>query len=795
MSKEVLDPNYVIPFSNLGIKDIDMVGGKNASLGEMISNLHASGIRVPNGFATTAKAFNEFLIYNDLVGKIDQKLKNLDVENIPKLTSTGAEIRDWINKASFQVEFEKEIRDAFDVLDEKQGLSFAVRSSATAEDLPQASFAGQQETFLNVSGIENILDSIRLVFASLYNDRAISYRVHQNFSHSDVAISAGIQKMVRSDKAASGVMFTLDTESGFREVVFITSSYGLGETVVQGSVNPDEFYLFKNSLSNGKYPILKKALGSKLIQMRFAGSGKSSGVETTEVPTEMRNMFSITEQEAIELAQYALIIERHYGRPMDIEWGKDGVDGKIYILQARPETVKSSGSVKKRQRYKIKVDANDRKILSTGRAIGQKVGSGPVKMLHDISEIDKLEKGDVLVTDMTDPNWESVMKRASAIVTNRGGRTCHAAIIARELGVPAVVGCGDATKVLQNGTDVTVSCAEGDEGYVYQGALDTEVTDIEVGALKKLPLKIMMNLGNPQLAFEYSQIPNDGIGLARLEFIINNNVGIHPQAILDYPNVSGNIKTEIEKKVIGYESPNKFYTGKLIEGISTIAAAFHPKPVIVRLSDFKSNEYKKLIGGVEYEPDEENPMLGFRGVSRYLSRQFHDAFLMECEALRFVRNEMGLENVEVMVPFVRTLSQAKKVISLLETQGLKRGENGLRIIMMCEVPSNAILAYEFLEYFDGFSIGSNDLTQLSLGLDRDSGDEILAADFKESDLTVKKLITQAIEACFSENKYVGICGQGPSDDPEFAHWLMDKGISSLSLNPDTILDTWKRLEQ
>ena len=795
MSKEVLDPNYVIPFSNLGIKDIDMVGGKNASLGEMISNLHASGIRVPNGFATTAKAFNEFLIYNDLVGKIDQKLKNLDVENIPKLTATGAEIRDWINKASFQEEFEKEIRDAFDVLDEKQGSSFAVRSSATAEDLPQASFAGQQETFLNVSGIENILDSIRLVFASLYNDRAISYRVHQNFSHSDVAISAGIQKMVRSDKAASGVMFTLDTESGFREVVFITSSYGLGETVVQGSVNPDEFYLFKNSLSNGKYPILKKALGSKLIQMRFAGSGKNSGVETTEVPTEMRNMFSITDQEAIELAQYALIIERHYGRPMDIEWGKDGVDGKIYILQARPETVKSSGSVKKRQRYKIKVDANDRKILSTGRAIGQKVGSGPVKMLHDISEIDKLEKGDVLVTDMTDPNWESVMKRASAIVTNRGGRTCHAAIIARELGVPAVVGCGDATKVLQNGTDVTVSCAEGDEGYVYQGALDTEVTDIEVGALKKLPLKIMMNLGNPQLAFEYSQIPNDGIGLARLEFIINNNVGIHPQAILDYPNVSGNIKTEIEKKVIGYESPNKFYTGKLIEGISTIAAAFHPKPVIVRLSDFKSNEYKKLIGGVEYEPDEENPMLGFRGVSRYLSRQFHDAFSMECEALRFVRNEMGLENVEVMVPFVRTLSQAEKVISLLETQGLKRGENGLRIIMMCEVPSNAILANEFLEYFDGFSIGSNDLTQLSLGLDRDSGDEILAADFKESDLTVKRLITQAIEACFSENKYVGICGQGPSDDPDFAHWLMDKGISSLSLNPDTIIDTWKRLEQ
>ena len=600
---------------------------------------------------------------------------------------------------------------------------------------------------------------------------------------------------MRSDKAASGVMFTLDTESGFREVVFITSSYGLGETVVQGSVNPDEFYLFKNSLSNGKYPILKKAMGSKLIQMRFAGSGKSSGVETTEVPTEMRNMFSITEQEAIELAQYALIIERHYGRPMDIEWGKDGVDGKIYILQARPETVKSSGSVKKRQRYKIKVDANDRKILSTGRAIGQKVGSGPVKMLQDISEIDKLEKGDVLVTDMTDPNWESVMKRASAIVTNRGGRTCHAAIIARELGVPAVVGCGDATKVLQNGTDVTVSCAEGDEGYVYQGVLDTEVTDVEVGALKKLPLKIMMNLGNPQLAFEYSQIPNDGIGLARLEFIINNNVGIHPQAILDYPNVSGNIKTEIEKKVIGYESPNKFYTGKLIEGISTIAAAFHPKPVIVRLSDFKSNEYKKLIGGVEYEPDEENPMLGFRGVSRYLSRQFHDAFSMECEALRFVRNDMGLDNVEVMVPFVRTLSQAKKVISLLETQGLKRGENGLRIIMMCEVPSNAILAYEFLEYFDGFSIGSNDLTQLSLGLDRDSGDEVLVADFKESDLTVKRLITQAIEACFSENKYVGICGQGPSDDPDFAHWLMDKGISSLSLNPDTIIDTWKRLEQ
>ena len=785
----------MIPFSDLGIEDVDRVGGKNASLGEMISKLKANNIRVPCGFATTVDAFNYFLTFNNLVEKIDQKLEKLDVENLQMLATTGAEIRGWVNQAKFPETFETEIRKAFASLVRGENTSFAVRSSATAEDLPQASFAGQQETFLNVSGVENILTSIRLVFASLYNDRAISYRVHQKFAHSDVAISAGVQKMVRSDKASSGVMFTLDTESGFRDVVFITSSYGLGESVVQGSVNPDEFYLYKNSLNSGKYSILKKSLGSKLSLMKFAGARKTEGIERVDVPPELRSIFSITDAEATELAEYALIIEKHYRRPMDIEWGKDGLDGKMYILQARPETVKSTNSAQKRQRYKLKADDNSRTILLTGRAIGQRIGSGPVKLLRDISEIDRLEKGDVLVTDMTDPNWESVMKRASAIVTNRGGRTCHAAIIARELGVPAVVGCGDATNVLQDKSSVTVSCAEGDEGYVYKGTLEAEISSIDVGKLKRLPVKIMMNLGNPQLAFEYSQIPNDGIGLARLEFIINNNVGIHPQAILDYPNVSKNVKREIDKKVFGYESPIKFYTGKIIEGVSTIAAAFYPKPVIVRLSDFKSNEYSKLIGGANYEPNEENPMLGFRGVSRYLSRQFHDAFSMECQALCFVRDKMGLENIEIMVPFVRTLSQAEQVTSLLESHGLKRGENGLRIIMMCEVPSNAILAHEFLEYFDGFSIGSNDLTQLSLGLDRDSGNEMLAIDFKESNLAVKRLIAQAIEACLAQNKYVGICGQGPSDDSDFAKWLMDTGISSLSLNPDTIIDTWKKLER
>ena len=785
----------MIPFSDLGIEDVDRVGGKNASLGEMISKLKANNIRVPCGFATTVDAFNYFLTFNNLVEKIDQKLEKLDVENLQMLATTGAEIRGWVNQAKFPETFETEIRKAFASLVRGENTSFAVRSSATAEDLPQASFAGQQETFLNVSGAENILTSIRLVFASLYNDRAISYRVHQKFAHSDVAISAGVQKMVRSDKASSGVMFTLDTESGFRDVVFITSSYGLGESVVQGSVNPDEFYLYKNSLNSGKYSILKKSLGSKLSLMKFAGARKTEGIERVDVPPELRSIFSITDAEATELAEYALIIEKHYRRPMDIEWGKDGLDGKMYILQARPETVKSTNSAQKRQRYKLKADDNSRTILLTGRAIGQRIGSGPVKLLRDISEIDRLEKGDVLVTDMTDPNWESVMKRASAIVTNRGGRTCHAAIIARELGVPAVVGCGDATNILQDKSSVTVSCAEGDEGYVYKGTLEAEISSIDVGKLKRLPVKIMMNLGNPQLAFEYSQIPNDGIGLARLEFIINNNVGIHPQAILDYPNVSKNVKREIDKKVFGYESPIKFYTGKIIEGVSTIAAAFYPKPVIVRLSDFKSNEYSKLIGGANYEPNEENPMLGFRGVSRYLSRQFHDAFSMECQALCFVRDKMGLENIEIMVPFVRTLSQAEQVTSLLESHGLKRGENGLRIIMMCEVPSNAILAHEFLEYFDGFSIGSNDLTQLSLGLDRDSGNEMLAIDFKESNLAVKRLIAQAIEACLAQNKYVGICGQGPSDDSDFAKWLMDTGISSLSLNPDTIIDTWKKLER
>ncbi len=772
------------------MSDVESVGGKNASLGEMISQLNASGVRVPTGFATTALAFRDFLVHNKLTERINDRLDKLNVDDVKALAEAGAEIRRWVEEAPFQERLEKEIREAFKVLDADGKGSFAVRSSATAEDLPDASFAGQQESFLNVVGIEDILHRIREVFASLYNDRAISYRVHKGFAHAEVALSAGIQRMVRSDKAASGVMFTLDTESGFQDAVFITSSYGLGETVVQGAVNPDEFYVFKPILAAGKYPIIRRSLGSKLIQMQFTQPGETGRVKTVDVPLEQRNRYSISDEDVSELAKYAMIIEKHYQRPMDIEWGKDGIDGKIYILQARPETVKSQAHGKVEMRYKLKGNST---VLTTGRAIGQKIGTGTVRIVKDASEMDRVQPGDVLVADMTDPNWEPVMKRAAAIVTNRGGRTCHAAIIARELGVPAVVGCGDATHVLKDGAVVTVSCAEGDEGRIYDGPIETEVTEVSRGVLPEIPVKIMMNVGNPQLAFDFCQIPNGGVGLARLEFIINNNIGVHPKAILEYPNIDLDLKKAVESVARGHASPRAFYVDKLAEGIATIAAAFYPKPVIVRLSDFKSNEYKKLIGGSRYEPDEENPMLGFRGASRYISDDFAEAFAMECEAMKRVRNEMGLTNVEIMIPFVRTVSQAERVIGLLGKHGLKRGENGLRVIMMCEIPSNAILAEQFLEHFDGFSIGSNDLTQLTLGLDRDSGMELLAIDFDERDPAVEFLVARAIETCRAKGKYIGICGQGPSDHPDFAKWLMDKGITSISLNPDSVVDTWTLL--
>ena len=783
---------YVLPFEELRMTDVESVGGKNSSLGEMISQLSATGVRVPTGFATTALAFRDFLKHNNLTERIKERLVNLNIDDVKALALAGAEIRKWIEEAPFQDRLDKEIREAFSKLDVDKKGSFAVRSSATAEDLPDASFAGQQETFLNVVGIDDVLLRIREVLASLYNDRAISYRVHKGFEHAEVALSAGIQRMVRSDKAASGVMFTLDTESGFEDAVFITSSYGLGETVVQGAVNPDEFYVFKPILAEGKYPIIRRSLGSKLIQMRFTEAGEDGRVITTDVPAESRNRYSIEDKDVIELAKYAVIIEKHYGRPMDIEWGKDGVDGKIYILQARPETVKSQTGAKVELRYKLKGHST---ILSTGRAIGQKIGAGPVRVIRHPSEMDRVQPGDVLVADMTDPNWEPVMKRASAIVTNRGGRTCHAAIIARELGVPAVVGCGDATDVLKDGMVVTVSCAEGDEGRIYDGLIETEVSEVHRGVLPEIPVKVMMNVGNPQLAFDFSQIPNSGVGLARLEFIINNNIGVHPKAILEYPNIDLDLKKAVESVARGHASPQGFYVDKLAEGIATIAAAYYPKPVIVRLSDFKSNEYKKLIGGSRYEPDEENPMLGFRGASRYISEDFARAFEMECEAMKRVRNDMGLTNVEIMIPFVRTVKQAEKVVDLLAKNGLKRGENGLRVIMMCEVPSNAILAEQFLENFDGFSIGSNDLTQLTLGLDRDSGMELLAADFDERDPAIEFLIARAIEACLAKGKYIGICGQGPSDHPDFAKWLMTKGISSISLNPDSVVKTWELLSK
>ena len=781
---------YVLPFEELRMSDVESVGGKNASLGEMISQLNASGVRVPTGFATTALAFRDFLVHNKLTERINDRLDKLNVDDVKALAEAGAEIRRWVEEAPFQDRLEQEIRQAFKVLDADGKGSFAVRSSATAEDLPDASFAGQQESFLNVVGIEDVLHRIREVFASLYNDRAISYRVHKGFAHAEVALSAGIQRMVRSDKASSGVMFTLDTESGFEDAVFITSSYGLGETVVQGAVNPDEFYVFKPTLAAGKYPIIRRSLGSKLIQMQFTAPGEPGRVKTVDVPLEQRNRYSITDEDVSELAKYAVIIEKHYQRPMDIEWGKDGIDGKIYILQARPETVKSQAQGKVEMRYKLKGNST---VLATGRAIGQKIGTGTVRVVKDASEMDRVQPGDVLVADMTDPNWEPVMKRAAAIVTNRGGRTCHAAIIARELGVPAVVGCGDATHVLKDGAVVTVSCAEGDEGRIYDGPIETEVTEVSRGVLPEIPVKFMMNVGNPQLAFDFCQIPNGGVGLARLEFIINNNIGVHPKAILEYPNIDLDLKKAVESVARGHASPKAFYVDKLAEGIATIAAAFYPKPVIVRMSDFKSNEYKKLIGGSRYEPDEENPMLGFRGASRYISDDFAEAFAMECEAMKRVRNDMGLTNVEIMIPFVRTVNQAEKVIGLLAEQGLKRGENGLRVIMMCEIPSNAILAEQFLEHFDGFSIGSNDLTQLTLGLDRDSGMELLAIDFDERDPAVEFLVARAIETCRAKGKYIGICGQGPSDHPDFAKWLMDKGITSISLNPDSVVDTWTLL--
>jgi pyruvate,water dikinase len=785
----------VLPFEQLRMTDVESVGGKNASLGEMISQLAASGVRVPGGFATTAHAFREFLKFNDLTEKINARLSALDVDDVRALTEAGAEIRGWVTDAPFPPAFEAAVREEFARLTAGHpGASFAVRSSATAEDLPDASFAGQQETFLNVSGIEDVLHKMKEVFASLYNDRAISYRVHKGFAHSDVALSAGVQRMVRSDLGAAGVMFTIDTESGFKDVVFITASYGLGETVVQGAVNPDEFYVHKPALQAGKFPVIRRNLGSKLIRMEFASAEEKAAtgrlVRTVDTPPEQRNRYSLNDADVIELAKFALIIEQHYGRPMDIEWGKDGQDGQLYILQARPETVKSQAEGKVEHRYKLKGKGT---VLAEGRAIGQKIGTGPVRLVRSLAEMERVQPGDVLVADMTDPNWEPVMKRASAIVTNRGGRTCHAAIIARELGIPAVVGCGDATETLSDGALVTVSCAEGDTGFIYDGLLETEVSEVQRGEMPYCPIKIMMNVGNPQLAFDFAQMPNAGVGLARLEFIINNNIGVHPKAILDYPNVDDDLKKAVESVARGHASPRAFYVDKLAEGVATIAAAFWPKPVIVRLSDFKSNEYRKLIGGTRYEPDEENPMLGFRGASRYISGDFSDAFGMECEALKRVRNDMGLTNVEIMVPFVRTVAQAQRVGEMLASRGLKRGQDGLKLIMMCEVPSNAILAEQFLEHFDGMSIGSNDLTQLTLGLDRDSGLELLASDFDERDPAVKALISRAIAACRATGKYVGICGQGPSDHADFADWLASEGIVSISLNPDSVVDTWQRL--
>ena len=782
----------VIWLKDVGMSDVDKVGGKNASLGEMISGLESQGVRVPGGFATTAEAFESFLEHSDLKNKINKLLSDLDITDISALTKTGLLIRQWVEEAPFPDELHQSIVKSYDELTQQLGpeVTFAVRSSATAEDLPEASFAGQQETYLNVSGIEDILTAVRKVFASLYNDRAISYRVHQGFEHDMVSLSAGIQQMVRSDIGSSGVMFTLDTESGFDDVVFITSAYGLGETVVQGSVNPDEFYVHKSTLASGKPAILSRNLGSKSIKMIYADDNAKSPVTTTEVDSKDRMKFSLSDSQIEELAHFAMKIESHYGRAMDIEWALDGLDGKIYIVQARPETVKSRQSSQNIERYKL---LETSKIIVEGRAIGQKIGSGKTKIINDLSEMGSVNKGDILVTDMTDPDWEPVMKLASAIITNRGGRTCHAAIIARELGVPAIVGTGNATELLENNHEVTASCAEGDTGKVYQGKLNFEHTFSEVEDLPEIPVKIMMNVGNPSRAFDFATIPNAGVGLARLEFIINNTIGIHPKALLQFDSLPNDLKDEIVKRTSCYQSPVDFYIQKLTEGISTIAASFSESPVIIRMSDFKSNEYSNLFAGELYEPHEENPMIGFRGASRYISSDFRDCFELECQAIKNVRNKMGLKNVEIMIPFVRTTTEAVKVIELLKDNGLERGKDGLRIIMMCELPSNAVIAEEFLEYFDGFSIGSNDLTQLTLGMDRDSG--LIADGFDERNSAVKSMITMAIEACHRKGKYIGICGQGPSDHMDFAQWLLEKEISSISLNPDTVVETWNKLGQ
>ena len=782
----------VVWLKDVGMSDVEKVGGKNASLGEMISGLDSQGVRVPGGFATTAEAFESFLEYSDLKNKINKLLSDLDVSNIQELTKTGLLIRQWVEEAPFPDGLYQSIVDSYEKLSNELGsdVTFAVRSSATAEDLPEASFAGQQETYLNVSGIEDILTAVRKVYASLYNDRAISYRVHQGFEHEMVSLSAGIQQMVRSDIGSSGVMFTLDTESGFDEVVFITSAYGLGETVVQGSVNPDEFYVHKPALKSGRPAILSRSLGSKLIKMVYAEDNSKSPVATTEVDYKDRLKFSLSDSQIEELAQYAMKIESHYGRAMDIEWALDGVDGKLYIVQARPETVKSRQSTQNIERYQL---LETSKILVEGRAIGQKIGTGKTKIINDLSEMDSVNQGDILVTDMTDPDWEPVMKRASAIITNRGGRTCHAAIIARELGVPAIVGTGNATELLQNNSEVTASCAEGDTGKVYQGKLDFEHTFSEVGNLPEIPVKIMMNVGNPSRAFDFASIPNSGVGLARLEFIINNTIGIHPKALLQFESIPSEFKDEIIKRTSCYKSPVDFYVQKLTEGISTIAASFAESPVIIRMSDFKSNEYSNLFAGELYEPNEENPMIGYRGASRYISSDFRECFDLECQAIKNVRNKMGFRNVEIMIPFVRTTTEASKVIDLLKENGLERGKDGLRIIMMCELPSNAVIAEEFLEYFDGFSIGSNDLTQLTLGMDRDSA--LIADGFDERNAAVKSMITMAIDACHNKGKYIGICGQGPSDHMDFAEWLLEKEITSISLNPDTVVETWNKLGQ
>ena len=783
------DDALVVDLSSLSMADVATVGGKNASLGEMISRLAAAGVRVPGGFATTAHAYRSFLAQGGLDRRIERRLATLDVEDVSALARAGEEIRAWIVAHEFSSRLGEEIAGAYEQLSKGSTAaekSFAVRSSATAEDLPDASFAGQQETYLNIHGLNGVLDAVKRVFASLYNDRAISYRVHKGYQHDGIALSAAVQRMVRSDLGASGVMFTLDTESGFDQVVFITAAYGLGETVVQGQVNPDEFYVYKRGLQEGRKAILRRGLGTKAVKMIY-GDEREAGrsIRTVNVPEAERRRFSITDAEVEELARYALIIEKHYRRPMDIEWGRDGTDGKLYILQARPETVKASEKVDTLRRYRL-VERSE--VLATGRAIGQRIGSGVVRQVKNAAEMDRVREGDVLVTDMTDPDWEPVMKRAAAIVTNRGGRTCHAAIIARELGIPAVVGCGDATQVLKDGKPVTVSCCEGDTGYVYRGTLETEVVDLSLSRMPKAPVKITMNVGNPELAFEFQRLPNEGVGLARLEFIIARMIGVHPKAVLAYPDVPMDVKSAVEQRSAGYPDPVTFYVEKLAEGVATLGAAFWPKPVIVRLSDFKSNEYSSLTGGSRYEPREENPMLGFRGASRYIAASFRDCFELECRALRKVRDEMGLSNIEIMVPFVRTVAEARKVLELLAANGLERGRNGLKVIMMCEIPSNAVLADQFLEHFDGFSIGSNDMTQMTLALDRDSG--IIAEAFDERDPAVKYMLHLAIQACRKAGKYVGICGQGPSDHPDLAKWLVEEGIESLSLNPDTVVETW-----